>query len=152
MNLKEQIDADIKKAMLSKDRVALLALRSVKSLILIAETEKGSGGELSKDAELKLLMKAVKQRKESAEIYASQSRKDLEGVELAELKIIEKYLPAQLSDNELTDKLKEIIKKIGASAPSDMGKVMGIATKELAGQADGKVIADLVKKLLVFYH
>jgi len=148
MNLKEQIDADIKKAMLSKDRDALLALRSVKSLILIAETEKGSGGELSKDAELKLLMKAVKQRKESAEIYASQSRKDLEGVELAELKIIEKYLPAQLSDNELTDKLKEIIKKVGASAPSDMGKVMGIATKELAGQADGKVIANLVKKLL----
>jgi len=135
--------------MLSKDRNALLALRSVKSLILIAETEKGSGGELSKDTELKLLMKAVKQRKESAEIYASQGRKDLEGVELAELEIIEKYLPAQLSDNELTDKLKEIIKKIGASAPSDMGKVMGIATKELAGQADGKIIANLVKKLLV---
>ena len=148
MNLKEQIDTDIKKAMLSKDRDALLALRSVKSLILIAETEKGSGGELSKDTELKLLMKAVKQRKESAEIYASQGRKDLEGVELAELEIIEKYLPAQLSDNELTDKLKEIIKKIGASAPSDMGKVMGIATKELAGQADGKIIANLVKKLL----
>ena len=148
MNLKEQIDANIKKAMLSKDRDALRALRSVKSLILIAETEKGSGGELSKDAEIKLLMKAVKQRKESAEIYASQSRKDLEEVELAELEIIEKYLPAQLSDDELTSKLKEIIKKIGASAPSDMGKVMGIATKELAGQADGKVIANLVKKLL----
>lgn len=148
MDLKIQINTDIKKAMLSKDQDALRTLRSIKSLILIAETEKGASGDLSKDAEIKLLMKAAKQRKESAEIYATQDRKDLEKTELSELEIIERYLPKQLSEEDLTEKLKEIIKKTGASSPSDMGKVMGAATKELAGKAEGGMVANVVKKLL----
>lgn len=148
MALKEQIEGDIKKAMLAKDKDGLRALRSIKSLILLAETEKGASQALNPEAEIKLLQKAAKQRKESAEVYATQGRQDLEKVELDELAIIEKYLPKQMGDEELTQKLKEIISRIGASSPADMGKVMGTATKELAGKADGKAVSEKVKALL----
>lgn len=148
MGLKEQIDADIKKAMLAKDKDGLRALRALKSSILLAETEKGNEGALTPEKELNLLMKSAKQRKESAEIYKQQNREDLMETELIELEIIERYLPKQLSDDELKAKLAEIISKVGASSPSDMGKVMGIASKELSGGADGRRISTAVKELL----
>ena len=148
MSLKEQIDADIKKAMLAKNQPELLALRAIKSLILLAETEKGAKEELTADAELKLLAKASKQRKESAEVFGQQGRKELEEKELAELAIIERYMPKQLSEDEVKAKLQAIITKVGATGPADLGKVMGVASKELAGQADGKLISSLVKSLL----
>jgi uncharacterized protein len=148
MALKEQIESDIKKAMLAKNKDELRALRAIKSLILLAETEKGTAGTLNEETEIKLLTKAAKQRKESAEIYAEQGRADLEKVELDELQVIEKYLPKQLSEEEIIEKLKVIIADTGASGPGDMGKVMGVATKELAGKADGKVISFLVKSIL----
>ena len=148
MSLKQQIDSDIKEAMKAKDKEQLKALRSIKSLILLAETEKGAKEELTEDAEMKLLTKAAKQRKESAETYASNGRQELADNELAELAIIEKYLPKQLSQEELELKLKEIINSVGAKGPSDMGKVMGAATKELAGKADGKAISMTVKNML----
>ena len=148
MSLKQQIEADIKKAMLAKDKEVLKALRAIKSMILLAETEKGSSGEISEDAGNKILMKAAKQRKDSAEIYKEQNREDLYAVEMAELAVIEKYLPQQLSVEEVTEKLKEIIAKVGASGPQDMGKVMGMATKALAGQSDGKTISGIVRQLL----
>ncbi len=148
MGLKEQIDADIKKAMLAKDKDGLRALRALKSSILLAETEKGNEGQLSPEKELNLLMKSAKQRKESAEIYKQQNREDLMETELIELEIIERYLPKQLSDDELKAKLAEIIAKVGASGPADMGKVMGVASKELSGSADGRRISTTVKELL----
>ena len=148
MGLKEQIDADIKKAMLAKDKDGLRALRALKSSILMAETEKGNEGQLSPEKELNLLMKSAKQRKESAEIYKQQNRQDLMETELIELEIIERYLPKQLSDDELKAKLAEIIAKVGASGPADMGKVMGVASKELSGGADGRRISTTVKELL----
>jgi len=148
MSLKEQIEADIKKAMLSKDKDELRALRGIKSLILLAETEKGAKTELSAEDESKLLMKAAKQRKDSAEIYGKEGRTDLQNVELAELRIIERYLPKQLSEEEIIEKLKALIANIGAKGPQDMGKVMGAATKEFAGQADNKIVSFLVKSLL----
>ncbi len=148
MSLKEQIDGDIKKAMLAKNQPELLALRAIKSLILLAETEKGAKEELTADAELKLLAKASKQRKESAEVFGQQGRKELEEKELSELAIIERYMPKQLSEDEVKAKLQAIITKVGATGPADLGKVMGVASKELAGQADGKVISSLVKSLL----
>ena len=148
MSLKEKIDADIKSAMLAKNKDELRALRSIKSLILLAETDKGAQGEVSADAEIKLLTKAAKQRKESAEVYAGQGRTDLEKIELDELAVIEKYLPKQLSEEEVAAKLKEIIAEVGAKGPGDMGKVMGAATKAFAGTADNKVVSALVKSLL----
>lgn len=148
MSLKEQVESDIKKAMLAKDKDALRALRGIKSLILLAETEKGGIDGLDKDAEVKLLTKAAKQRKDSAEIYKQQGRPDLEKTEVDELEIINKFLPKQLSDEEVKEKLKAIIEKVGAKGPGDMGKVMGMATKELAGMADGKTISSLTKTLL----
>lgn len=148
MSLKAQIEADIKSAMLAKDKDRLRALRSIKSLILLAETEKGAKSELSEEDEIKLLTKAAKQRRESAEVYKNQNRTDLEEVELGELAVIEGYLPKQLTEEEILEKLKEIISETGAQGPQDMGKVMGAATKSLAGQADGKVISVLVKSLL----
>jgi uncharacterized protein YqeY len=148
MSLKERIEADIKQAMLAKDKVRLQALRSIKSQILLAETEKGAAEALTPDAELKLLNKAAKQRRESAEVYKKQYRSDLEEVELAELAVIEEYLPAQLDEGDLRLKLYEIIQRVGASGPSDLGKVMGVAAKELAGQADGKAISNAVNALL----
>ncbi len=148
MSLKVQIDNDIKKAMLAKNKEELEALRGIKSLILLAETEKGGSGEVSSEAENKLLMKAAKQRKESADIFNQQGRADLAQKELFQLEIISRYLPKQLSEAEITETLKKIIAETGAKGPQDMGKVMGTATKQLAGQADGKLISELVKKLL----
>jgi len=149
MSLKTLIDSDIKKAMLAKNKEELEALRSIKSLILLAETEKGGSGDVSSDTENKLLMKAAKQRKESADIFSQQGRNDLAERELFQLEVISRYLPKQLTESELTDALKKIIADLGAAGPQDMGKVMGTATKKLAGQADGKLISELVKKLLV---
>jgi uncharacterized protein len=148
MSLKVQIEADIKKAMLAKDKDELRALRGIKSMILLAETEKGAKEELSPEDETKLLMKAAKQRKDSAAIYATQERSDLQNIELAELSVIERYLPKQISEEELIERLKVIIKNTGATGPQDMGKVMAAATKEFAGQAEGKVVSFMVKSLL----
>lgn len=148
MSLKQQIDADIKSAMLAKNKEELEALRSIKSLILLAETEKGGAGDITSEAEKKLLMKAAKQRKESAEIFEGQNRKDLADRELLQLEVINRYLPKQLSEEEIKSALENVIKEVGAKGPQDMGKVMGVATKKLAGQADGKIISELVKKLL----
>lgn len=148
MSLKQQIDNDIKKAMLAKQKEELEALRSIKSMILLAETDKSASGEISGDAENKILMKAAKQRKESADIFQQQNRQDLAEKELFQLDVISRYLPKQLSEEEVAAKVKEIIAQVGAKGPQDMGKVMGTATKALSGQADGKVISELVKRLL----
>ncbi|HYG01238.1 MAG TPA: GatB/YqeY domain-containing protein [Chryseosolibacter sp.] len=148
MSLKQQIDGDIKNAMLSKNKEELEALRSIKSMILLAETEKGGSGDVSADTENKILMKAAKQRKESADIFQQQNRQDLADRELFQLAIINRYLPKQLSEAEIISALQSIIAETGAKDPQDMGKVMGMATKKLAGQADGKVISEQVKKLL----
>ncbi len=148
MSLKLQIDNDIKTAMLAKNKEELEALRSIKAMILLAETEKGGSGDVSSDVESKLLMKAVKQRKESADIFTQQGRKDLADKELFQFDIISRYLPKQLSAEELEAAVKNIIAESGAKGPQDMGKVMGVATKKLAGLADGKLISELVKKLL----
>jgi uncharacterized protein YqeY len=148
MSLKQQIDGDIKKAMLAKNKEELEALRSIKSLILLAETDKGASDEISADKENKLLVKAAKQRKESADIFAQQNRQDLADKELFQLNVISRYLPKQLSQEDLEAALKGIIEQTGAKGPSDLGKVMGSATKSLAGQADGKVISETVKRLL----
>lgn len=134
--------------MLSKNKEELEALRSIKSLILLAETEKGGAGDISSDTESKLLMKAAKQRKESADIFQQQNRKDLADKELLQLEVISRYLPKQLSEEQLKASLESIIQETGAKGPQDMGKVMGVATKKLAGQAEGKAISDMVKKLL----
>jgi hypothetical protein len=148
MSLKNKIERDIKAAMLSKDKDRLRALRSIKSLILLAESEKGAKDEISEDNEIKLLTKAAKQRKDSIEIYEKQGRSDLAEVEKAELNVIEEYLPEQMSEEDLRKVLQEIISQVGASSPKDMGKVMGVANKQLAGKADGKAIAQIVKSLL----
>ncbi|QMW01894.1 GatB/YqeY domain-containing protein [Spirosoma foliorum] len=148
MALKQQIDADIKQAMLAKDQDKLRALRAVKSMILLEETKEGQSGDLKPEDETKILTKAVKQRKDSADIYRQQNRADLLAVEEAEIAVIEQYLPKQLSEDELKEKLQVIITRIGASVPSDIGKVMGVATKELAGQTDGKAISAMAKQLL----
>lgn len=148
MSLKTTIDTDIKKAMLAKSKEELEALRSIKSMILLAETEKGVTAEISPEIESKLLMKAAKQRKESAEIFIKEGRQDLADRENSQLEVISRYLPKQLSEAEITESLRSIIADVGAKGTQEMGKVMGIATKMMAGKADGKVIADLVKKLL----
>jgi uncharacterized protein len=148
MSLKQQIDTDIKNAMLARNKEELEALRSIKSLILLAETEKGVVAEVSNDVENKLLMKAAKQRKESSDIFQQQGRKDLADKELVQLEVINRYLPKQLSEGEIEAAVKKIIEQVGAKGPQDLGKVMGTASKALAGQADGKVISELVKKLL----
>ncbi|MDF7817989.1 GatB/YqeY domain-containing protein [Runella sp. MFBS21] len=149
MSLKQRIDDDIKQAMREKNQDTLRALRAIKSLILLEETKEGANATISADDELKLLTKAAKQRRDSASIYEQQNRPDLLEKELAEIAVIEKYLPQQLTEEEVKAKLQEIISKVGAKAPSDMGKVMGVAMKELAGQADGKLVQTLVKTLLV---
>jgi uncharacterized protein len=148
MNLFDQINEDIKKAMLNKEpKDKLEALRAIKAAFLLAKTEKANV-DLTPDLELKILNKLVKQRKESADIYNQQNRPELYEKEIAEAKVIEAYLPAQMSVAEIENVIKGVIEKLGAKAPSDMGKVMGAATKELAGKADGKVVAEIVKKLL----
>ncbi len=148
MNLFDQVSEDIKKAMLAKDKVALDALRGIKKEFLEAKTAKGSDGELHDDKALQILQKMVKQRKESAQMYIDANRPELAEDELAQCKIIERYLPAMLSEEELTAALKEIIAQVGASSPQDMGKVMGVATKQLAGKAEGKAINLKVRELL----
>jgi uncharacterized protein YqeY len=148
MSLKVTIENGIKDAMRAKDANRLRALRAIKSLILLEETSGLHAGELSADAEMKILMKAAKQRKDSLEVYVAQNRTDLAEIEQAELTIIEEFLPKQLSDEELTAKLKEIIAAVGATSPADMGKVMGAASKQLAGLADGKAISAKVGELL----
>ena len=147
MSLRARIDADIREATLARRKEELDALRSIKSQILLAETEKGSGGELSEDAEMKILMKAAKQRKESAEIFQRENRPELAQRELAQLEVINRYLPKALSDGEIIEALRKIITEVGAAGPQDLGKVMGVANKALAGKADGSRIAQLVRRL-----
>ena len=148
MSLFEIISEDIKKAMLAREKEKLEALRAVKAAFLLARTEKGASGELTSEAELKIVQKLAKQRRESAEIYRQNSRQDLADKELLEASVIEQYLPAQMSEHELEAALKNIIERVGAKAPSDMGKVMGVATKELSGKTDGKAISTKVKQML----
>ncbi|MBN3520657.1 GatB/YqeY domain-containing protein [Algoriphagus lutimaris] len=148
MSLKQKVDSEIKSAMIAKDKDRLRALRAVKSLILLEETKGGAAGELSEDEEMKILTKAAKQRKDSADIYKEQNREDLYAVEMAELSIIQEFLPKALTDEELTQAIQAIITQTGAASPKEMGKVMGVASKQLAGKADGKAIADKVKALL----
>jgi uncharacterized protein len=148
MSLKQNVESEIKSAMIAKDKVRLTALRAIKSMILLEETKEGFSGTLSSDDEIKLLTKAAKQRKDSAEIYEKQNRADLLEVELAELAVIQEFLPKALTDEELSAAIQEIITVTGAVGPKDMGKVMGAASKQLAGKADGKAIAEKVKALL----
>lgn len=148
MSLTEQISKDLIEAMKSKDKIALEAIRAAKTAFIIAKTDKGADAVLSTDEEIKILQKLVKQRRESAVIYNEQKRPELAEKETAEADVLEKYLPARMSMDELQNVLKAIIARVGAKAPSDMGKVMGVATKELAGKADGKEISAMVKQLL----
>lgn len=147
-NLFDRISEDIKKAMLAREKVRLEALRGVKKEFLEAKTAKGANGELSDETATKILVKMVKQRKESAAIYEANNRPELAANELEEASVIEEYLPKQLSEKELEDELKQIINSVGAAGPKDMGKVMGLATKQLAGRAEGKAISAKVKELL----
>lgn len=148
MELYNTIDAHIKAAMLAKDKVRLQALRGIKKEFIEGKTAPGNNGELSEDAATKILVKMAKQRRESAKIYQEQNRADLAETELAELAVIEEFLPKALSEEELTAELKKIIEAVGASSPAEMGKVMGLATKALAGRADGRAISAKVKELL----
>jgi uncharacterized protein len=148
MSLKQRIDEQIKAAMKAQDKGTLQALRSIKSKILLAETAEGQVGALTEEAELKVLAKEAKQRRDSAAIYEQQGRTDLLAVEQAELAVIERFLPKMLAEDELKARLTELIGRVGATSAKDMGKVMGLATKELAGQADGKAISAMVKTLL----
>jgi uncharacterized protein YqeY len=148
MSLKSQVEEGIKDAMRAKDQDTLRALRAIKSLLLLEATKGGASAELSVEEEIKLLTKAAKQRRESADIYRAQDRTDLLEKEEAELAVIERFLPKQLTEEEIKERLSEIITRVGASGPSDMGKVMGVATKELAGLADGRTVSTLVKSLL----
>ncbi len=147
MRLEEKIMQALKQAMKEKDEAAKRALRAVKSAILLFKTS-GEGTTLDEAAEIKLLQKLVKQRQDSLEIYEQQGREDLAKAEREEIEVISRFLPKQLSEEELTEKLKSIIEQVGASSMKDMGKVMGVATGQLAGQADGKAISQIVKKLL----
>ena len=144
----DQISEDIKKAMLAKDKVALDALRGIKKEFLEAKTAKGGDGELHDDKALQILQKMVKQRKESAQMFIDANRPELADDELAQCKVIERYLPAMMTEEELTAALTEIIAQVGATSPQDMGKVMGVATKQLAGRAEGKAINLKVRELL----
>jgi uncharacterized protein YqeY len=148
MKISDRINEDLKAAMRAKDKVTLEALRAAKTAFTLARTQEGAGGEIAEDEELKIIQKLVKQRRESAEIYKQQLRNDLYQNETDEAMALEKYLPAKLSIEELKTYLKTIIEKTGASGMKDMGKVMSIASKELAGKADGKEIATVVKELL----
>ena len=147
MSMEQQIQQDIKAAMLAKEKTRLESLRAIKAAILLAKTADGSES-IAAEAVVKIIQKLVKQRKETAEIYKQQNREELAAQELAEAAAMEVYLPKQLSEEELEAELKKIIAQVGATGPQDMGKVMGTATKALAGKADGKAISALVKKLL----
>ena len=144
----DKVSSDIKTAMLARDKVALEALRGMKKEFLEAKTAKGSDGHLSDDAAVKIVQKMVKQRKESAQIYIEQSRPELAENELAESAVLEKYLPVQLIDAELEAAVSAIIAQVGATGPQDMGKVMGVASKQLAGKTEGRLISEKVKALL----
>lgn len=148
MSLEQKINQDIKSAMIAKDSVRLRGLRAIKSAILLAKTEKAGIEELTLEAEIKVLQKLVKQRKESGEIYKSQNREDLFQIELEEQQVIEGYLPKQLSKEEVEAVIKDIISETGATSMKDMGKVMGLANQKLAGQADGKTVSEVVKASL----
>ena len=148
MSLKTNIEKEIKQAMLSKDKDRMRALRAIKSLILLEETKTGANQGISEEDEIQLLTKAAKQRKDSLEIFENQNRADLASLEKSELEVISEFLPKQLSEEELDEELKLIISETGAKGPKDMGKVMGAATKKLAGKADGKAISQKVKALL----
>ncbi len=147
MSLEEKINADLKTAMKEKNQVALRGIRAVKNALLLAKTD-GTGNEVTEEMEIKMVQKLIKQRKESLDIYKKQNREDLAVVEQEEIEILEKYLPTQLSAEEISPIIEEIIGKTGAEGMKDMGKVMGMASKQLAGQADGKTISNIVKKLL----
>ncbi len=148
MSLELKINEEIKQAMLARDKQLLEALRAVKSALLLAKSEKGGDGDVNEDAEIKILQKLVKQRRETAEIYSSQNRKDLADIETFQADVIQKYLPEQMSDEELTRIVQEIITETGATSIKDMGKVMGLASKKLAGKADNKAVSEKVKQLL----
>lgn len=148
MNLEEKIMAELKKAMLAKDEKTTRSLRAIKAAIILAKTAEGASGELNEEAETKILQKLVKQRRDSLEIFQQQNRADLAQKEQEELEVIEKFLPKQLSADELKTELTKIISSVNASSPADLGKVMGAATKQLAGKADGKAISAIVKELL----
>lgn len=147
MSLEEKIMQDLKEAMKAKDQAALRSIRAVKAAILLAKTE-GSNKEISKEKEIQMVQKLVKQRKESLEIYERSGREDLAQKEREEIEVIERYLPKQLTEAELEAELKKIIAEVGAESPKDLGKVMGVATKRLAGKADGKMISQVTKRLL----
>ena len=149
MSLQKQIMEELKTAMKSKDTVALQALRAVKSAFLLAKTETGAGDDLTEDQEMKIIQKQVKQRKDSAAIFIDQGRQDLADPELAEIAVLEKFLPEALSEEAIEKVVLETIAKTGAEGMKDMGKVMGIVSKQLAGQADGKTISGIVRKNLV---
>lgn len=148
MALETQVQKDIMEAMKAKDTVRLNAVRSIKSAILLAKTAEGASKDLQDSDIIKLIQKLAKQRKEAAGQYAAAGRQELADNELAEAAVLETYLPKMLSEQEVEDRLKEIIAEVGASKPSDMGKVMGVATKKLAGLAEGKTISAIVRKLL----
>lgn len=148
MNLEQKIMGELKTAMLAKDEKTVRSLRAIKAAIILAKTSEGAGGVIKEEEEIKLLQKLVKQRKDSLEIFQQQNRTDLAQKESEEIEVIEKFLPKQLSATELKVIVEKIITEAGASSPADMGKVMGVATKQLAGKADGKTISALVKELL----
>jgi uncharacterized protein YqeY len=148
MSLEQKVMTDLKTAMLAKDEKALRSLRAIKAAILLAKTSEGAGGDLKEEDEIRLLQKLIKSRKDSLEIYQAQHRSDLAVKEQEEIAIIEKFLPRQMSPDELKIVLQKIIEETGAGSPSDMGRVMGIATKQLAGKIDGKSISTMVKDLL----
>ena len=148
MSLQQDVMAAMKTAMKEKDQLALAALRAVKSEILLAQTQTGTKEELTSEEEIKILSKLVKQRKDSAAIFAEQNRDDLAEPELAQAKVISQFLPEQLSEEEITNVVKEVIAKVGADGMKDMGKVMGVVTQQLAGKADGKTISTIVRQQL----
>lgn len=148
MSLEQKINQDIKAAMLAKDNARLRGLRAIKAAILLAKTEKAANEELTEEAEIKVLQKLVKQRKESGEIYKAQGRDDLYQIELEEQNVIEEYLPKQLSREEIEEIVKKIIAETGALGMKDMGRVMGVANAQLAGRADGRTISEIVKSSL----
>jgi len=148
MSLEQKVMTELKTAMLAKDEAALRSLRAIKASIILAKTAEGAAGAIREEDEIKILQKLIKQRKDSLEIYSAQNRSDLAKKEEEEIAIIEKFLPAQMSQEELKSILLKIISETGASSPADMGKVMGVASKQLAGKAEGKAISTIVKELL----
>jgi uncharacterized protein len=148
MGLEQKIMPELKAAMLAKDEKTMRSLRAIKAAIIVAKTAEGAGGVLKEEDEVKLLQKLVKQRKDSLEIFTQQNRPDLASKEQEEIEVIEKFLPKQLSPDELKEEISKIIAESGATSPAEMGKVIGLANKKLAGRADGKTISGVVKELL----